>query len=101
MKRLTVLILLACICFVACASDSGEHPETTWDFGSEAPYTTPDGRTFQHRLELTGHGNTLVVYTDDDALTYRQVFEYLMSSSYTWNELQEIFYIDWGSSATP
>lgn len=81
MKRLAFLILALFVCLTACANDGVEEAETTWNFGSEAPYTMPDGRVFQHRLELTGYGNTFVVYTDDDTLTSRKLLEMFSSSS--------------------
>ncbi|MBQ3126025.1 MAG: hypothetical protein IJC15_03050 [Clostridia bacterium] len=96
MKHCIFLFLAIFICLTACANDSQEAPETTWDYGSEAPYTMPDGRTFPYRLELTGHGNTLIVYTDDETLTYYRLFERIYSSSYPYS--YEGYYIDWNAS---
>ena len=96
MKQFVPFILAIFICLTACVNDSKETPETTWDYGSEAPYTMPDGRTFPYRLELTGHGNTFVVYTDDETLTYHRLLERIYSSSYPY--AFEGYYIDWNAS---
>lgn len=96
MKQFVVFVLAVFICLTACTNNSEKMQETTWDYGSTPPYIMPDGRTFQYRLELTGHGNTLIVYTDDETLTYRRLFERIYSSSYPYS--YEGYYIDWNAS---
>ena len=41
MKHCIFLFLAIFICLTACANDSQEAPETTWDYGSEAPIPCP------------------------------------------------------------
>ena len=97
---LSFLLILSI--FTACKQETPPEvtPETWEAILTEEGYVVPDGRVFQHRLELqttvasTMQPVVVVVYTNDENLTMKQVKTVLFSSDFETSSALSSFWVE-------